>query len=130
MPCASRATASQLGFSSAPLDIREAEFLCLATGYVYGFLPAIALMLVLWPASCILAYWLARRFGRPLVERLVDRRAIEWATGRIAKASAGTLLLLRVIPIVPYNVVSYPSGMFGVRSHALLGPLRWAWLRN
>lgn len=91
-----------------------AELLCLATGYAYGFLPALALMLLLWTASSLVAYWLARRYGRPFVKRLVDPRALERAEARIAGASAGMLLAVRVIPIVPYNLVSYPSGMFGV----------------
>lgn len=98
-----------------------AELLCLATGYAYGFLPALALMLALWTASCLVAYWLARRFGRPLVRRLVDPQALERAEARIAHANAGTLLAVRVIPIVPYNLVSYPSGMFGVP----LGRFTW-----
>lgn len=91
-----------------------AELLCLATGYAYGFLPALALMLLLWTASCLVAYWLARRFGSPLVKRLVDPRALERAQTRIADASVGMLLAVRVVPIVPYNLVSYPAGMFGV----------------
>jgi uncharacterized membrane protein YdjX (TVP38/TMEM64 family) len=98
-----------------------AELLCLATGYAYGFLPALALMLVLWTASCLVAYWLARRFGYALVRRLVNHDALQSAEARIADMSIGTLLALRVIPVVPYNLVSYPSGMFGVP----LGRFTW-----
>ena len=98
-----------------------AELLCLAAGFAYGFVPALALMLVVWTASCLLAYWLARQFGRPLVSRFVDHDALDRAEERIAGARVGTLLALRVIPIVPYNVVSYPSGMFGVP----LGRFTW-----
>lgn len=98
-----------------------AELLCLAAGFAYGFVPGLALMLVVWTASCLLAYWLARRFGRPLVQRFVDQAALARAEERVAGASATTLLALRVIPIVPYNVVSYPSGMFRVP----LGRFTW-----
>lgn len=91
-----------------------AELLCLATGYAYGFLPALALMLLLWTASALVAYWLARRFGYALVRRLVNPDALERAEARIADMSVATLLALRVIPIVPYNLVSYPCGMFRV----------------
>jgi uncharacterized membrane protein YdjX (TVP38/TMEM64 family) len=91
-----------------------AELLCLATGYAYGFVPALALMLTLWPASCLLAYWLARRWGRALAHRTVDRGALERAERGIADTGPVPLLLLRVIPIVPFNFVSYAAGMFHV----------------
>jgi uncharacterized membrane protein YdjX (TVP38/TMEM64 family) len=98
-----------------------AELLSLGTGYAYGFLPALTLMLVLWTVSCLVAFWLGRKYGRPLVGRLVKQRALERAESAVADASTGTLLALRIIPIVPYNLVSYPSGMFGVP----LGRFTW-----
>ena len=91
-----------------------AELLCLGTGYAYGFLPAVALMLVLWPTSCLLAYWLAKRWGRALALRAVDHGALERAERGLADTGAVPLLSLRVIPIVPFNFVSYAAGMFGV----------------
>jgi uncharacterized membrane protein YdjX (TVP38/TMEM64 family) len=98
-----------------------AELLCLATGYAYGFLPALALMLTLWPASCLLAYWLAKRWGRALAHRTVDHGALERAERGLSDTGAVPLLALRVVPVVPFNFVSYGAGMFGV-------PLvRFAW---
>lgn len=91
-----------------------AELLCLATGYAYGFLPALMLMLTLWPASCLLAYWLANRWGRALARRTVDHGALERAERGLADTGTVPLLALRIIPIVPFNFVSYGAGMFGV----------------
>ena len=91
-----------------------AELLCLATGYAYGFVPALALMLILWPASCLLAYWLAKRWGRALARHTVDQAALERAERGLADTGVVPLLSLRVIPIVPFNFVSYAAGMFGV----------------
>ena len=89
-----------------------AELLCLATGYAYGLVSALALMLTLWPASCLLAYWLAARWGRALALRTVDRAALERAERGLANSGPVGLLLLRVIPIVPFNFVSYGAGLF------------------
>jgi uncharacterized membrane protein YdjX (TVP38/TMEM64 family) len=72
------------------------------------------LMLVVWPLSCLLAYWLALRFGTRIAGRLVDPAALASAEERIAGAGTSTLLALRVIPIVPYNLVSYAAGMFRI----------------
>jgi uncharacterized membrane protein YdjX (TVP38/TMEM64 family) len=90
------------------------ELLCLATGYAYGFVPALLLMLTLWPASCLLAYWLAHRFGRSLAHRTIDRGALERAERGLSDTGVVPLVLLRVIPLVPFNFVSYGAGMFGV----------------
>lgn len=91
-----------------------AELLCLATGYAYGFLPALAMMLVLWPLSCWLAYLLAARFGRAFAERFVEPAALARAERSIGGASPLVLLAMRVIPLVPFNFVSYAAGLFGV----------------
>ena len=91
-----------------------AELLCLATGYAYGFVPALAMMLVLWPLSCWLAYLLAARFGRTFAERFVEPGALARAERSIGDASPAVLLALRVIPVVPFNFVSYAAGLFGV----------------
>lgn len=97
-----------------PVIPYPAELLCLATGYAYGFAGGLALMLVLWPASCLLAYWLARRYGRGLASRTVDVAALERAERGLSGTSVPVLIALRVIPIVPFNFVSYGAGMFGV----------------
>jgi uncharacterized membrane protein YdjX (TVP38/TMEM64 family) len=98
-----------------------AELLCLAAGFAYGFVPAFVLMLVAWPLSCLFAYWLAQRFGTRLAGRFVEPAALASAEERIAGAGVGTLLALRVIPIIPYNLVSYAAGMFRIP----LGRFTW-----
>lgn len=98
-----------------------AELLCLATGYAYGFAPALAMMLVLWPLSCWLAYLLAQRYGRGLATRFVQPEALARAERTIGGAGPLVLLSLRVIPIVPFNFVSYAAGLFGVP------PRRFLW---
>ena len=87
------------------------EILNIAAGYAYGFVPALALLMVSWTLSCLLAYWLAYRFGERIANRLVEPQALarlrEWALD----APVPVLLAVRAIPIVPINLVSYAAGL-------------------
>jgi uncharacterized membrane protein YdjX (TVP38/TMEM64 family) len=59
-----------------------------------------------------LAFAFARGIGRPIARRLVSERrgrAIEsWS------AHPSTLLLVRLIPVISFNVVNYAAGVTGI----------------
>ncbi len=82
-----------------------------AAGFVYGFWVALPMMLVMWLASALLAYWLAERFGRPLAQRLVGTRRLASAETMVARGGAAALLSLRLIPFIPYNAICYAAGI-------------------
>ena len=97
------------------------EIVTAAAGFVYGFWLAVPLLLACWLASALLAYWLAERFGRPLAERLVGARRLERAETLMERGGAATLLSMRLIPLIPFNVICYAAGVTRV-------PLaRYAW---
>lgn len=87
------------------------EILNIAAGYAYGFWIALPLLMVSWTASCLLAYWLARRFGDRIASRLVEPRALERLREWAADAPVPVLLAVRAIPVVPINLVSYAAGL-------------------
>ena len=87
------------------------EILNIAAGYAYGFWPALALMMAGWTVSCLLAYWLARRFGDRIANRIVEPEALERLRGWAGDAPVPVLLAVRAIPIVPINLVSYAAGL-------------------
>ena len=97
------------------------EILTGAAGFVYGFWAAVPMLLVVWLASALLAYWLAERFGRPLARRLIGSGRLARAEGLMDRGGATTLLSLRLIPFIPFNAVCYAAGITRV-------PLgRYAW---
>jgi uncharacterized membrane protein YdjX (TVP38/TMEM64 family) len=97
------------------------EVVTAAAGFVYGFWAALPMLLVCWLASALLAYWLAERFGRPLARRLVGTQRLARAEELMARGGAGTLLALRMIPLIPFNAICYAAGITRV-------PLgRYAW---
>ena len=87
-----------------------AEFPTAAAGFVFGFAIAFPLMVLAWTVSCLAAYLLARGVGPPVLDRLVGRERMQAADRLIARGGWPILIAGRLIPIVPYNVVSYAAG--------------------
>lgn len=87
------------------------EILNIAAGYAYGFWLALVVLMAAWTASCLLAYWLARRFGDRLANRLVQPEALDRLREWAADAPVPVLLAVRAIPVVPINLVSYAAGL-------------------
>ena len=88
-----------------------AEVIAVANGMCFGLAGGVV---VTWSGAmlgAVLAFALARGLGRPIVCRIVaeSRRA---QIGQYA-GSAGTLLILRLIPVVSFNLVNYAAGLAG-----------------
>jgi len=87
-----------------------AEFPTAAAGFVFGFAIAFPLMVVAWTISCLVAYALARGIGPPVLDRLAGKERMEATDKLIARGGWPILLAGRLIPVVPYNLVSYAAG--------------------
>jgi uncharacterized membrane protein YdjX (TVP38/TMEM64 family) len=87
-----------------------AEFPTAAAGFVFGFALGFPLMVLAWTLSCLVAYALARGIGPPLLDRLVGRERMEATDRLIARGGWPILVAGRLIPVVPYNLVSYAAG--------------------
>jgi uncharacterized membrane protein YdjX (TVP38/TMEM64 family) len=87
-----------------------AEFPTAAAGFVFGFALGFPLMVFAWTLSCLVAYALARGIGPPVLDRLAGRERMEATDKLIARGGWPILLAGRLIPVVPYNLVSYAAG--------------------
>ena len=87
-----------------------AEFPTAAAGFVFGFALGFPLMVFAWTLSCLAAYGLARGIGPPLLDRLAGRERMEATDRLIARGGWPILLAGRLIPVIPYNLVSYAAG--------------------
>jgi uncharacterized membrane protein YdjX (TVP38/TMEM64 family) len=87
-----------------------AEIVDTAAGFVYGFWPALGMVMVGWVAQAMLAYWIGRTAARPLLYRFIG--AERFARGERAVESGGITLLLaaRLVPIMPFSLFSYVCG--------------------
>ena len=91
-----------------------AELIAIANGMLFG---PVWGTLVTWigaVSGAALAFALARRYGRPLVDRLVARKAWTGAEALYACCDARTLLLARLVPVISFNLINYAAGILGV----------------
>jgi uncharacterized membrane protein YdjX (TVP38/TMEM64 family) len=94
----------------------------MAAGFVYGFGVAFGITwlgVVLGAAAC---FGLARRFGRPFVERFVRAERLEALDARVGgrglAATFAVVLALRLFAFTSFDVLSYGCGL-------LRFPFRW-----
>lgn len=87
-----------------------AEIVDAAAGFAYGFFPALALMSVGWLLSGLLCFAVGRSLARPLLDRWFGTERFERTEATIERGGATLLLAVRLIPIVPFSLVSYAAG--------------------
>lgn len=87
-----------------------AEIIDAAAGFVYGFFPALALMMFGWLLSGLLCFAVGRSVARPLLDRWFGTERFERTEAAIDRGGATLMLAIRLIPILPFSLVSYAAG--------------------
>jgi uncharacterized membrane protein YdjX (TVP38/TMEM64 family) len=87
-----------------------AEIVDAAAGFVYGFLPALALVMLGWLLSGLLCFAIGRSVARPLLDRWLGAERFERTEAAIERGGPTLLIAVRLIPIVPFSLVSYSAG--------------------
>lgn len=87
-----------------------AEIVDAAAGFAYGFFPALALMMVGWVLSGLLCWAIGHRVARPLLDRWFGEERFERVEAAIERGGPTLLLAMRLIPILPFSIVSYAAG--------------------
>ena len=87
-----------------------AEIVDAAAGYAYGFGPALALTMVGWILSGLLCYAIGSSVARPLLDRWFGAERFERIEARIERGGWTLMISLRLIPILPFSIVSYAAG--------------------
>jgi uncharacterized membrane protein YdjX (TVP38/TMEM64 family) len=87
-----------------------AEIVDAAAGFAYGFFPALLLMMTGWLMSGFVCWAVGRSVARPLLDRWLGRERFERTEAAIERGGATLLLAVRLIPILPFSLVSYAAG--------------------
>jgi uncharacterized membrane protein YdjX (TVP38/TMEM64 family) len=87
-----------------------AEIVTAAAGFVYGFWPALALMMTGWMLNAWAAYAIGHSIAHPLLLRALGERRFGRAEEMIANGGVSLLITVRLIPILPFSLISYAAG--------------------
>jgi len=87
-----------------------AEIVNAAAGFAYGFWAALALMMAGWLLSGLLCFAVGRSVARPLLDRWFGTERFERTEAAIERGGVTLLLAVRLLPIVPFSLVSYAAG--------------------
>lgn len=80
----------------------------MAFGVFYGFILTCASALL----AAYIAFYLSRWLGRPFIERWLRRLPLE---GMIERYGAWGVLLLRLFPVVSFDLISFAAGLTVIR---------------
>lgn len=87
-----------------------AEIIDAAAGFAYGFLGGFVLVQAGWVLSGLLCYAIGHWAGRPLLHRLLGAERFERIERMIERGGVTLLLAMRLVPIVPFSLVSSAAG--------------------
>jgi uncharacterized membrane protein YdjX (TVP38/TMEM64 family) len=87
-----------------------AEIVDAAAGLVYGFIPALLLMMFGWLLSGLVCFAVGHSVARPLLDRWLGVERFERIEARIERGGAKALIAARLVPIFPFSIVSYAAG--------------------
>jgi uncharacterized membrane protein YdjX (TVP38/TMEM64 family) len=93
-----------------------AEFVTFANGMLFGPVWGVA---ITWTGAMLgaaLAFALARWFGRPFVDALMNERHRDAVDRWARRQGIGVLLLSRLMPLISFNAINYAAG---------LSPISW-----
>lgn len=80
-------------------------------GWFYGTLLSWSSAMV----GAIVCFYLAKFLGRPVVEKLVTKKALGWWDLFFKKYGKHSVFLARILPIVSFDLVSYAAGVTSIR---------------
>lgn len=101
-------------FTLAPLIFFPDGILALAGGLIFGF--AWGSIYIVLGALCggTLSFFLARLYGNKMREKLAHEKLIHFQKS-VKKHGFIMILLLRLVPLVPFNIISYSAGFSTIR---------------
>lgn len=104
-----------LAYTIRPLVFFPASLLTVFGGYTYG--PWLGTLLDVIGAGTggLLSFGIARLLGRRGVEKLIGKGKLNVLDERIATNGFLVVLIVRLIPLFPFDAISYASGLSKIR---------------
>ena len=111
-------------FAVLPAFFFPVAVLALAGGVAFGLWQGALYTFIGAVVNCSVMFWMARHLGRKQVEDLMEKRLSPQWRDRLSKLEGREgfilLIVLRLIPAVPYNLINYSFGLTGMRYPAYI----------
>jgi uncharacterized membrane protein YdjX (TVP38/TMEM64 family) len=105
-----------LGYAIAVVAFVPASLLTLGAGAIFGIVDGVIYVFVAATIGSCLAFLVSRYLARSAVEKMLDGKPKFSAIDRAVKAEGLKIVfLLRLTPIVPFNLLNYALGLTRVR---------------
>jgi len=88
-----------------------AEAIAVVAGAMLGMIAGVIAIWIGAMLGACLAFWISRRWGRALVLRLVPTRYVNRLDGLADRSGWPGLLIVRLIPVISFNLVNYAAGL-------------------
>ena len=95
-----------------------AVFVTWTNSWLFGPFAGGVLSIVQATLAALVCFALARTFGEPLVARLLPGDALKKAEAFMGEHGAEAVLIARLMPIVPFDPISYVAGLTRMRAGA------------
>ncbi|MEN8904979.1 MAG: TVP38/TMEM64 family protein [Clostridiales bacterium] len=90
--------------------------LTIIAGSIFGFWKALLLVTLAANVGCHLTFLISRFLGKDFFERFIKSKGyIDRMSDNIEKKGFKVMLYLRIMPIVPFNIVNYVSGLTKIK---------------
>lgn len=86
-----------------------------ANAWIWGWLWGAVISWTGAMLGAVICFYLARWFGRPLVERLVGTKALAMSDRFFARYGKYTVLIARLIPVISFDLISYAGGLTNMK---------------
>jgi len=93
------------------LALIPGQALMVASGYIYGFGEGIVITWVSLVVGGQMAFWLARRYGRPFAEKWVSSNTLDRWDKSAAGQGVGFYVVTLVMPFFPNDAMCYVAGL-------------------
>lgn len=110
------------GYAAATVALAPGSLLTLAAGAVFGLAAGVAYVFTGAMLGAAAAFLIARHLARGLIERrLAGRPRVAAIDRAVARDGRRIVLLLRLTPVVPFNLLNYALGLsrIGFRDYLL-----------
>lgn len=101
-------------FTLVPLTLFPDSILAVAGGMAFGLIYGTLYTIIGAVFGATLSFYIARFLGRDVVNKLVHGKG-KWFENGVEKKGFFVVLMLRLIPLVPFDIISYGAGLSKIK---------------